>query len=52
MKTLENFTCHDQFKKSIQGVRSTKKEFEDEQQFEALANQKDGREYKLSLIHI
>ena len=46
MKTLENFICYDQFKKAIQGMRSTKKEFEDEQQYKALANQKDGREYK------
>lgn len=46
MKTLENFACYDQFKKKIQGVRATRKEFEDGQQYEALTNQRDGREYK------
>ena len=46
MKTLENFACYDQFKKMIQGVRATKKEFEDKQQNEASTNQRDGREYK------
>lgn len=46
MKTLENFKCHDQFKKAIQGMRFIKKEFEDEQQYKELANQKNGREYK------
>ena len=46
MKTLENFACYDQFKKTIQGMRATKKEFEDGQQYEALTNQRDGREYK------
>ena len=45
-KTLENFACHEQFKKIIQGIRATKKEFEDRQEHEALTNQRDGREYK------
>ena len=46
MKTLENFACHEQFKKTIQGIRAAKKEFEDRQEHEALTNQRDGREYK------
>ena len=46
MKTLENFACYDQFKKTIQGIRATQKEFEDRQEHEALTNQRDGREYK------
>ncbi|MBT4618851.1 MAG: hypothetical protein HOB98_20650 [Gammaproteobacteria bacterium] len=46
MKTLENFACFDQFKKTIQGMRATRKEFEDGQQDEALTNQRDGRVYK------
>ena len=46
MKTLENFACHEQFKKTIQGIRATKKEFEDRQEHEALTNQ---RRYRLTV---
>jgi hypothetical protein len=46
MKTLENFACYDLFKKTIRGIHATRKEFEEGQQYKALTNQRDGREYK------
>lgn len=46
MKTLENFTCYDQFRSAIKEMRATKKAFEEAQQQEAATHQRNGLEYK------